>query len=1441
MDGIHPKFVLSKRFPVHAAIEQLDLVNLKSLLTPASDARFHFGRKLTNTEVSVLHQACAARPHHHPAIPEIVKYCTALGAPVNDPDCIGQTPLFYAVTHCQATELVPILLRAGSNVNAQRTNDGFSALHVAAMVGRLEVANLLLQAGADTTLEDNEGRTAGMVAEMYKHLPVADCINSPREKYRPEFPTQYMEFLKTSAQPDSCTILYDEHLDWRDQGGASLLHVACWTGNLELFRAFCLDANGRKLLTLPTTAGLTPLMFAIINGQATIVEEYFNNRNSKKDIYFHKVVRDTKQTLLFLLFLYCPSVSPKVVLKRKDLGKEVVNAVDSKGNTALMASCQANCRDTVRRLLSSKAATERHLFDLSIANIYKRTALHILVMNNDKYNVRLILNLLEDCGDSLNSGDQNDLTPLMLAFNKGHYEVFEAIAMHPKAKAAINWGKTDAKGRSVRMLMEEVEKMRAEQKAAEVSKPLVLKKMEVEETPKRNFQEEMNNIYKNSQDNKSKRENAPNPANSLKKENVKPVAPNIEETKPKDIVKVKEEPKSNGVHINGTTTNGVKEEVKEEEDDGPSLADIRNQWRKKVPVEEHRKAIEEEVTSQQESILEDLMKKAEQKANESKSETSKTETSKTEYITEEMNEEISWALEMKKQQAESNKVPEVVAEKKREEKKELSQFEKMQLLKEKEAEEKRKSNAKPSDAESLANLTKAMEDKAERRKVAKEKKMEPEKLKQEEKSIEEAMSEEIQWALEQKRMAAEEADKKEAESKRRKLQEEEDERIVKAIKEKQASKLAAEEKEKAERLKKIQDEKERLARLQKEAEEKIQKARELKELKEKKKVEEEDSLAKLPRWKREKVLKEREVKAAKEAEEELKARMAEEMEWAENLKNQETVNVTAVSKENKAAEEEKAKKAKEEKEKKKKEEEKRLEEERIAAAEAEALERDKNPTSADLERRRQEDLEIQAAMAEEIQWALEQKKQLADEQKSKEEKEKETAEKRKRAEEEDKKIMEGILQKKKEKEALEKKKAKEEEEARILAEQEKKKKELVLNEKKKMEELEKKAQEKIEAAKKEAEKKKIEKQKKDIEMRKKEEEERKRQLEEDLRWAEEQRLAEEFDRKEKIRKEKERLEAEKKAKEDAEKEKQRQIMIQKEKEMLENLEKAAQEKLRLEKEEEELRVKKEQEAWEKMPKWKKDKILRERRASSSTTTPAVTSWPDAALANNSRRSSSAQLPQTKPSDTVLTKLAEEDSKKTTTAPPKPPSGENKPSNGLENVESVKIDINAIWNESIEASKSPSPAGARLNGEGTEDKFSEWLKQELAQADQEEKRNDKKVLETKVPTESTLKPPAPARRRRKPGQEEENDEAVVRPNRKSRVDDSNTEEPPKSPVAATRKTRRSPLPPPPSACSSPSKVDLANLIEQSSELEEEEARAELMMIIQAFFLEKRGKL
>ena len=40
MEGIHPKFILSKRFPVHAAVEQLQLDDLERLLQPSSDAKY---------------------------------------------------------------------------------------------------------------------------------------------------------------------------------------------------------------------------------------------------------------------------------------------------------------------------------------------------------------------------------------------------------------------------------------------------------------------------------------------------------------------------------------------------------------------------------------------------------------------------------------------------------------------------------------------------------------------------------------------------------------------------------------------------------------------------------------------------------------------------------------------------------------------------------------------------------------------------------------------------------------------------------------------------------------------------------------------------------------------------------------------------------------------------------------------------------------------------------------------------------------------------------------------------------------------------------------------------------------------------------------------------------------------------------------------------------
>ena len=63
-----------------------------------------------------LDQACCTRVRGHMSSAmscDIVRLCLKYGADVNSVDCVGQTPLFYAVTHWQSSQLVPILLNAG--------------------------------------------------------------------------------------------------------------------------------------------------------------------------------------------------------------------------------------------------------------------------------------------------------------------------------------------------------------------------------------------------------------------------------------------------------------------------------------------------------------------------------------------------------------------------------------------------------------------------------------------------------------------------------------------------------------------------------------------------------------------------------------------------------------------------------------------------------------------------------------------------------------------------------------------------------------------------------------------------------------------------------------------------------------------------------------------------------------------------------------------------------------------------------------------------------------------------------------------------------------------------------------------------------------------------------------------------------------------------------
>ena len=85
------------------------------------------------------------------------------GAAINATDAYRWTPLMRAVRG-EHVAVVEVLLSAeGIDVNAVQES-GASALHLAALVGNVRLADLLLAHGADPERRDGAGRTAGDVA-----------------------------------------------------------------------------------------------------------------------------------------------------------------------------------------------------------------------------------------------------------------------------------------------------------------------------------------------------------------------------------------------------------------------------------------------------------------------------------------------------------------------------------------------------------------------------------------------------------------------------------------------------------------------------------------------------------------------------------------------------------------------------------------------------------------------------------------------------------------------------------------------------------------------------------------------------------------------------------------------------------------------------------------------------------------------------------------------------------------------------------------------------------------------------------------------------------------------------------------------------------------------------------------------------------------------------
>lgn len=91
--------------------------------------------------------------------PDLLKLALKYGA---DPDLVAprldETPIFAAVEYRNGNVNVPILIKAGANLNYQKKPSMKTAIMDAAELGQFDLVYELLEAGADYKLKDTRGR-----------------------------------------------------------------------------------------------------------------------------------------------------------------------------------------------------------------------------------------------------------------------------------------------------------------------------------------------------------------------------------------------------------------------------------------------------------------------------------------------------------------------------------------------------------------------------------------------------------------------------------------------------------------------------------------------------------------------------------------------------------------------------------------------------------------------------------------------------------------------------------------------------------------------------------------------------------------------------------------------------------------------------------------------------------------------------------------------------------------------------------------------------------------------------------------------------------------------------------------------------------------------------------------------------------------------------------
>lgn len=292
------------------------------------------------------------------------------------------------------------LLKAGVDINARDSVNGWTPLMQAAMAGKNDIVKFLINNHADLDLQDQQKQTALFMAAKTGNTEAVALLrqNKANPNLHADFGrTPLMEAARlgdeksvrvlTAGRPKDAA-----DINATDANDRTALMEAAWTGNAKTVKAL-LDQFPNYMAK--DNQGRTALMEASVKGKADSVKLLVDKINE---------------------------------LDVPDVRSQLVNEKDDQGRTALMDASRSGNKDAVQELLRCKET------QVDIKDQKGRTA---LIDAGEKGNGDSVKSLL-NAGANVNAQDGEKRTALMEAAKNGNSAAVAALLTAKKPKPDLD-------------------------------------------------------------------------------------------------------------------------------------------------------------------------------------------------------------------------------------------------------------------------------------------------------------------------------------------------------------------------------------------------------------------------------------------------------------------------------------------------------------------------------------------------------------------------------------------------------------------------------------------------------------------------------------------------------------------------------------------------------------------------------------------------------------------------------------------------------------------------------------------------------------------------------------------------------------------------------------------------------------------------------------------